>query len=39
MKHRYIRLLAKCKKSKKNTALGERPAPVKTHLRNAIVMP
>ena len=29
----------KCKKSKKNTQPGEKPAPVKTHLRDAIVMP
>lgn len=39
IKHRYIRLYAKCKKAKKNTALGEKPAPVKTHLRNAIILP
>lgn len=29
----------KCKKAKKNTQPGEKPAPVKTHLRDAIVMP
>ena len=29
----------KCKKAKKNTQLGEKPAPVKTHLRDAIIMP
>ena len=29
----------KCKKSKKNTQPGEKPAPVKTHLRDCIVMP
>jgi small subunit ribosomal protein S15e len=39
IKHKYIRLYAKCKKAKKNTLPGERPAPVKTHLRNAIVLP
>lgn len=39
IKHRYIRLYAKCKKSKKNTVLGEKPTPVKTHLRNAIILP
>ena len=39
IKHKYIRLYAKCKKSKKNTQPGEKPVPVKTHLRNAIVLP
>ncbi len=29
----------KCKKAKKNTQPGEKPAPVKTHLRDAIIMP
>ncbi|CAM6000482.1 unnamed protein product, partial [Sphagnum balticum] len=39
IKHRYIRLYNKCKKAKKNTPAGEKPVPVKTHLRNAIVLP
>jgi small subunit ribosomal protein S15e len=39
IKHKYGRLYAKCKKAKKNTQPGEKPAPVKTHLRNAIVLP
>jgi small subunit ribosomal protein S15e len=29
----------KCKKAKKNCLAGDKPAVVKTHLRNAIVMP
>jgi small subunit ribosomal protein S15e len=29
----------KCKKAKKNCAAGDKPAVVKTHLRNTIVMP
>jgi small subunit ribosomal protein S15e len=29
----------KCRKSKKNTQPGEKPAPVKTHLRDTIIMP
>jgi len=29
----------KCKKSKKNCIAGDKPSVVKTHLRNAIVMP
>jgi small subunit ribosomal protein S15e len=32
-------LYLKCKKAKKNTQPGEKPAPVKTHLRDAIIMP
>lgn len=39
IKHKYNRLYLKCKKSKKNTQPGEKPVPVKTHLRDAIVMP
>ena len=39
IKHKYNRLYLKCKKAKKNTQPGEKPAPVKTHLRDAIVMP
>ena len=39
IKHRYNRLYLKCKKAKKNTQPGEKPAPVKTHLRDAIIMP
>lgn len=31
--------LAKCIKAKKEAAYGQRPAPVKTHYRNMIVMP
>jgi small subunit ribosomal protein S15e len=29
----------KCKKSKKNCVAGDKPAVVKTHLRNCIIMP
>ena len=39
IKHRYNRLYMKCKKAKKNTQPGEKPAAVKTHLRDAIIMP
>lgn len=39
IKHKYNRLYMKCKKAKKNTQPGEKPAPVKTHLRDAIIMP
>ena len=39
IKHRYNRLYNKCKKAKKNCQPGEKPATVKTHLRNCIVMP
>ena len=36
---RVDRLVKKMKTSVKNCAAGERPKPVKTHLRNAIIMP
>jgi small subunit ribosomal protein S15e len=36
---RYEHLINKCRKSKKNCVPGEKPKPVKTHLRDAIVMP
>lgn len=39
IKHRYNRLYMKCKKAKKNTLPGDKPVPVKTHLRDAIIMP
>lgn len=39
IKHRYNRFYMKCKKAKKNCQPGEKPATVKTHLRNCIVMP
>eukprot|EP00827_Trimyema_finlayi_P002586 TRINITY_DN230_c0_g1_i10.p1 TRINITY_DN230_c0_g1~~TRINITY_DN230_c0_g1_i10.p1 ORF type:complete len:172 (-),score=80.46 TRINITY_DN230_c0_g1_i10:179-694(-) len=39
LKHKYTRLLMKIRKAKKNLQPGEKPAPVKTHLRNAIIMP
>jgi len=39
IKHRYNRLYLKCQKSKANTQPGEKPAAVKTHLRDAIIMP
>ena len=32
-------MYAKVKKAKKNCPAGEKPVPVKTHLRNAIVFP
>jgi small subunit ribosomal protein S15e len=39
MPQRYEQLLNKCRRAKKNCVPGEKPKPVKTHLRNAIVMP
>ena len=36
---RYERLLKKCVKSVKATPYGEKPKPVRTHLRNCIVLP
>ena len=39
MHPRYDRLTKKIMTSIKNTPHGEKPKPVKTHLRNAIVMP
>lgn len=39
IKHRYNRLYMKCKRAKKNTLPGDKPVPVKTHLRDAIIMP
>ena len=36
---KYDRLIKKLKLSVKNTPYGEKPKPVKTHLRNAIIMP
>ena len=39
LKHKYNRFYLKCKKSKKLCVAGEKPIPVKTHLRDCIVMP
>ena len=39
LKHKYTRFYLKCKKSKRNCVPGEKPTPVKTHLRDCIVMP
>ena len=36
---RYDRLIKKLVKAVKETPYGEKPKPVKTHLRNAIIMP
>ena len=38
-KHKYARFLLKLRKAKKNLQLGEKPTPVKTHLRNAVILP
>lgn len=38
IKYKYIQFYFKCKQSKKNTPLGKKPVPAKTHLRNAIVL-
>ena len=39
LKHKYQRFIQKLRKAKKNLQPGEKPAAVKTHLRNAIVLP
>ena len=39
MQSRYDRLIKKLIKSVKDTPYGEKPKPVKTHLRNSIIMP
>ena len=39
MHPKYDRLIKKLKTAVKNTGVGEKPKPVKTHLRNAIIMP
>lgn len=39
LKHKYQRFIMKIRKAKKNLQPGEKPAPVKTKLRNAIVLP
>jgi small subunit ribosomal protein S15e len=39
LKHKYQRFVQKLRKNKKNLQPGEKPNPVKTHLRNAIVLP
>ena len=39
MKHKYQRLVMKLRKAKKNLQPGEKPAPVKTHMRSAIILP
>ena len=36
---KYDRLIKKLRIAKKNTAVGEKPKGVKTHLRNAIIVP
>ena len=36
---RYSQLTKKLQHSAKNTQLGDKPKPVKTHLRDAIIMP
>ena len=36
---RYDRLIKKLTKAVRDTPYGEKPKPVKTHLRNAIIMP
>ena len=39
MQPKYDRLIKKIKTSVKNTAHGDKPKAIKTHLRNAIIMP
>ena len=37
--HKYIRLYKKCEAAKAATPFGEKPKLIKTHLRNAIILP
>ena len=39
LKHKYTRLVQKLRKAKIGVQPGEKPVAVKTHLRNAIVLP
>merc|ERR1712070_698251 len=39
IKRQPITLLKKLRKAKKETAYGEKPVPVKTHLRNMVIVP
>merc|ERR1711937_448417 len=39
IKRKPIALLKKLRKAKRETAYGEKPEPVKTHLRNMVIMP
>ena len=39
IKGKYLKLAEKLKRSKRNLAPGERPKIIKTHLRNALVVP
>jgi small subunit ribosomal protein S15e len=39
LKRKPFALIKKLRKAKKATAVGEKPEPVKTHLRNMIVVP
>ena len=39
IKGRYLKLAEKVKKSKRNLQPGERPKIIKTHLRNALILP
>ncbi len=38
-KGKYLKFLEKVKKSKLNVPAGEKPAAVKTHLRNCVIVP
>merc|ERR1712079_940793 len=39
IKRKPIALLKKLRKAKRETAYGEKPEPVKTHLRNMVIVP
>jgi len=39
LRHNYKSLIEKIRKSKKETKPGDKPKPVKTHLRNTIIVP
>merc|ERR1712012_1364026 len=39
IKRQPITLLKKLRKAKRETAYGEKPEPVKTHLRNMVIVP
>merc|ERR1712000_580208 len=39
VRRKHVALMKKLRKSKKNVPIGEKPAVVKTHLRNTIIVP
>ena len=39
LKRKHVNLIKKLRKAKKDTPAGEKPDPVRTHLRNMIIVP